>query len=218
MSENARKKVGIMGGTFNPIHFGHLLLAETAYQQFDLDEVLIMPTKNTYYKKMNNLVQAEDRVNMVKLAIEDNPHFVLSREELNRDGTTYTVDTLTRLTAQEPDSRFYFIMGADSLYHLESWREPRKILSMAVILVAGREGSGIGASLRSQKEYLENKFDADIRMLQSPVMEISSNDLRRRVREGRSIRYLLPKPVAEYIYENKLYLPGGEESQEEDQA
>lgn len=213
-----RKKVGIMGGTFNPIHFGHLLLAETAYQQFDLDEVLIMPTKNTYYKKMNNLVQAEDRVNMVKLAIEDNPHFVLSREELNRDGTTYTVDTLTRLTAQEPDSRFYFIMGADSLYHLESWREPRKILSMAVILVAGREGSGIGASLRSQKEYLENKFDADIRMLQSPVMEISSNDLRRRVREGRSIRYLLPKPVAEYIYENKLYLPGGEESQEEDQA
>ena len=213
-----RKKVGIMGGTFNPIHFGHLLLAETAYQQFDLDEVLIMPTKNTYYKKMNNLVQAEDRVNMVKLAIEDNPHFVLSREELNRDGTTYTVDTLTRLTAQEPDSRFYFIMGADSLYHLESWREPRKILSMAVILVAGREGSGIGASLRSQKEYLENKFDADIRMLRSPVMEISSNDLRRRVREGRSIRYLLPKPVAEYIYENKLYLPGGEESQEEDQA
>lgn len=213
-----RKKVGIMGGTFNPIHFGHLLLAETAYQQFDLDEVLIMPTKNTYYKKMNNLVQAEDRVNMVKLAIEDNPHFVLSREELNRDGTTYTVDTLTRLTAQEPDSRFYFIMGADSLYHLESWREPQKILSMAVILVAGREGSGIGASLRSQKEYLENKFDADIRMLQSPVMEISSNDLRRRVREGRSIRYLLPKPVAEYIYENKLYLPGGEESQEEDQA
>lgn len=213
-----RKKVGIMGGTFNPIHFGHLLLAETAYQQFDLDEVLIMPTKNTYYKKMNNLVQAEDRVNMVKLAIEDNPHFVLSREELNRDGTTYTVDTLTRLTAQEPDSRFYFIMGADSLYHLESWREPQKILSMAVILVAGREGSGIGASLRSQKEYLENKFDADIRMLRSPVMEISSNDLRRRVREGRSIRYLLPKPVAEYIYENKLYLPGGEESQEEDQA
>ena len=213
-----RKKVGIMGGTFNPIHFGHLLLAETAYQQFDLDEVLIMPTKNTYYKKMNNLVQAEDRVNMVKLAIEDNPHFVLSREELNRDGTTYTVDTLTRLTAQEPGSRFYFIMGADSLYHLESWREPQKILSMAVILVAGREGSGIGASLRSQKEYLENKFDADIRMLQSPVMEISSNDLRRRVREGRSIRYLLPKPVAEYIYENKLYLPGGEESQEEDQA
>ena len=213
-----RKKVGIMGGTFNPIHFGHLLLAETAYQQFDLDEVLIMPTKNTYYKKMNNLVQAEDRVNMVKLAIEDNPHFVLSREELNRDGTTYTVDTLTRLTAQEPDSRFYFIMGADSLYHLESWREPQKILSMAVILVAGREGSGIGASLRSQKEYLENKFDADIRMLQSPVMEISSNDLRRRVREGRSIRYLLPKPVAEYIYENKLYLPGGEESQEEDRA
>ncbi len=213
-----RKKVGIMGGTFNPIHFGHLLLAETAYQQFDLDEVLIMPTKNTYYKKMNNLVQAEDRVNMVKLAIEDNPHFVLSREELNRDGTTYTVDTLTRLTAQEPDSRFYFIMGADSLYHLESWREPQKILSMAVILVAGREGSGIGASLRSQKEYLENKFDADIRMLRSPVMEISSNDLRRRVREGRSIRYLLPKPVAEYIYENKLYLPGGEESQEEDRA
>ncbi len=96
------KKIGIMGGTFNPIHFGHLLLAETAFHQFNLDEILIMPTKNPYYKKISNSVTEEDRVAMVELAIEDNVHFQLSKEELNREGTTYTVETLSHLTVKHP--------------------------------------------------------------------------------------------------------------------
>ena len=212
-------KIGIMGGTFDPIHTGHLILGECAWEQFNLDRVLFMPSGNPPHKtSREGRATQEQRVEMVRRAVSGNPHFELSCEEIDTEGYNYTSRTLLRLTALHPGTSYFFIMGADSLYHLESWREPQKILSMAVILVAGREGSGIGASLRSQKEYLENKFDADIRMLRSPVMEISSNDLRRRVREGRSIRYLLPKPVAEYIYENKLYLPGGEESQEEDQA
>ena len=97
------KKIGIMGGTFNPIHFGHLLLAETAFHQFQLDEILIMPTKNPYYKKISNSVTEEDRVAMAELAIEDNGRFRLSKEELNREGNTYTVETLSHLTERHPN-------------------------------------------------------------------------------------------------------------------
>ena len=198
------KKIGIMGGTFNPIHFGHLLLGETAYEQFSLDEVLFMPTKNPYYKNLGNTVTEEDRVRMVKLAIKDNAHFTFSGEELNREGTTYTVETLQNLTRKNPDCEYYFIMGADSLYHIESWKDTEKVLQMAVILVAGR--GDLSSSLSSQIEYIENKYDASIHFLNSPSLEISSNDIRRRIRAGESIRYLLPREVEEYIYEHKLYI------------
>ena len=194
-----------MGGTFNPIHNGHLILAETAYHQFGLDEVLVMPTKNTYCKRMNDLVSEDERTKMVTLAIEDNDHFTLSLEEINREGTTYTVETLRNLTSSQPDVDYYFIMGADSLYHLETWKDVQQILDMAIIVVAGRGSEGAGSSLNSQIEYLENKFDATILKLRSPVMEISSNDIRRRVREGESIRYLLPEKVRQYILENDIY-------------
>ena len=195
------KKIGIMGGTFNPIHFGHLLLGETAYEQFSLDEVLFMPTKNPYYKKLTNSVTEEDRMQMVQLAIRDNSHFTFSGEELDREGTTYTVETLTNLTERNPDCAYYFIMGADSLYHIESWKDTEKVLQMAVILVAGR--GDLSSSLSSQIEYIENKYDASIHFLNSPSLEISSNDIRRRIRAGESIRYLLPREVEEYIYEQK---------------
>jgi nicotinate-nucleotide adenylyltransferase len=200
----ATKKIGIMGGTFNPIHNGHLLLAESAYYEFDLDEVLIMPTKNPYYKNISSTVKEEDRVNMVCLAIEDNPHFALSTEELNRDGTTYTVETLRNLTKANPDCEYFFIMGADSLYHIESWKEPEEILKMAVIVVADRDG-GNSSILKSQIAYIMNKYEADIRLLNSPYLEISSHDIRKRVREGQSIRYLLPHQVREYIYKYEIY-------------
>ncbi len=195
-----------MGGTFNPIHNGHLLLAETAYYQFHLDEILIMPTKNTYYKKMPDHVTEEDRVNMIRLAIEDNPNFILSKEELNRDGTTYTVETLENLTARHPDHEFYFIVGADSLFHIDSWKEPEKIFKLATILVAGRSG-GFSISLDSQIDYLEDKFDAEIKKLKAPMLEISSNNIRKRIGQGESIRYLLPDNVRKYIMENHVYLP-----------
>ena len=202
-----KKKIGIMGGTFNPIHFAHLLLAESAYNQFGLDEVLIMPTKNTYYKQMSNLVSEEDRVAMVRLAIKDNPHFTLSKLELDREGTTYTVETLRRLTKDHPDSEFYFIMGADSLFRIESWREPEEIFAMTNILVAGRGSEGDGSLLTSQIAYLNDKYDASIQHLKSPNMEISSHNIRKRVYNGDSIRYLLPREVADYIFRHGLYGP-----------
>ncbi len=199
-----KKKIGIMGGTFNPIHFGHLLLAETAYHQFDLNEVLFMPTKNPYYKKTVHLVTEQNRVDMVQLAIRENPHFTFSDEELNREGNTYTAETLRRLTEENPACSYYFIMGEDSLYHIESWKDPEAIFQMAVILVAGR-GEGLSGTLNSQIEYLENKYDVTIYPLRCPILEISSHDIRRRVRTGESIRYLLPREVEQYILEQKLY-------------
>lgn len=199
------KKIGIMGGTFNPIHNGHLVLAETAYEQFHLDQILFMPTKNPYYKKLGHSATEEDRVSMVKLAIEGNDAFAFSDLELLREGTTYTVETLEILTKEHPDTEYYFIMGADSLYHFETWKDPQEILSMAVILVASRDDVS-SQSIEGQIEYLENKYEnANIHCLVTPNLEISSNNLRKRCKEGRSIRYLLPDPVKNYIQENGLY-------------
>ena len=112
-------KIGIMGGTFNPIHNGHLLLAETAYEDFDLDKVLIMPVKEPAYRNISSNVSSTDRIEMVKLAIADNTHFELSLLEMEREGYTYTVDTVRQLKEEHPEHDYYFIMGADSLYHFE---------------------------------------------------------------------------------------------------
>ena len=199
-----KKKIGIMGGTFNPIHHGHLLLAERAYHQFGLDKVLVMPTKNTYYKKMPDNVTEEQRIEMIKIAIADNDHFELSLEEINREGITYTYETLLNLTRDNPDCEYYFIMGADSLYHIESWYMVEEIFKMATILVAAR-GVGTSSVLDSQIEYVQNKYDAVIEKLYAPIMEISSNDIRKRVQNGESIRYLLPQNVVRYIEEHHVY-------------
>ena len=120
-----RKRVGIMGGTFDPIHIGHLILGETAYEQFDLDQVLFMPAGNPPHKR-NRLHRATDeqRSEMVRRAIASNPHFSLSLEEMNEDGFTYTYRTLERLRAEHPDTDYFFILGADSLFDFDKWREP----------------------------------------------------------------------------------------------
>ena len=121
------KKIGILGGTFNPIHHGHLILGQAAKEEFGLDEILVMPTKNPAYKTISGGVSEKNRVDMIKLAIRDFPYFKFSDIELKREGTTYTVDTLRELTKQDTDCRYYFIMGADSLYQIETWKDPGQI-------------------------------------------------------------------------------------------
>ena len=202
----AKKKVGIMGGTFNPIHNGHLILGQTAYEQFGLDEVLFMPNKKPYYKKLSKNVTDEQRCDMVKLAIENNDAFSFSDIEVTREGVTYTVDTLHILTEQNPDHEYYFIMGADSLFHFDSWKDPDEIIKMATLLVATRDSMAT-FDIESQIEYLQSEFeDAKIECLFSPSLEISSNQLRKRCREGKSIRYLVPDKVAFYIQKHDLYV------------
>ncbi|MEE1314059.1 MAG: nicotinate-nucleotide adenylyltransferase [Lachnospiraceae bacterium] len=198
-----RKKIGIMGGTFNPIHYGHLMLAENAYEQFELDQVLIMPAKNPYYKKISSNITEQNRVEMIRLAIQDNPHFCFSDIELKREGNTYTVDTLTELAKEHPDVDYYFILGADSLYHIESWKDTEKIFSLAKIVAASRADTY--SAIDSQIEYLNDKYGAEVLRLNSPNLEISSSYLRRQLKAGKSCRYLLPDSVLSYMKEHKLY-------------
>ena len=200
---NLLNKVGIMGGTFNPIHFGHLLLAETAFHQFNLDEILIMPTKNPYYKKISNSVTEEDRVAMVELAIEDNVHFQLSKEELNIEGTTYTVETLSHLRVKHPGYEYYFIMGADSLFHIETWKDPEIIFSLSTLVCAVRDEYDHD-DLEKKRIELGEK-GADIVLLNMPEINISSSDIRKRVGQKLPISSLVPDDVAKYIRQEHLY-------------
>lgn len=197
-------KVGILGGTFSPIHYGHLLLAETAYDRFGLDKVLIMPAGDPYFKDLNKIAADEHRENMTRLAIEDNPHFEFSDLELKREGKTYTVDTLSELTSQHPDNEYYFIVGSDTLYSIEKWYRPVEIFQMVKLLTSCRNIEK--EELNKQIDHLKNKFDAKIYNLYMPNIDISSTDIRDKVKHGMSVRYFTPDPVIRYIQENKLYL------------
>lgn len=197
------KKIGILGGTFNPIHFGHLILGQSAREEFSLDQVLVMPTKNPAYKTISGKVTEQNRIDMINLAIRDFPYFTFSDLELKREGTTYTVDTLRELTQNNSDSKYYFIMGADSLYQIETWKDPEEILSMADILVATRNDSR--SAMDAQIDYLEDKYDGKIYHLNSPSIEISSHALRKRRKARQSLHFFLPEPVIDYIERNNLY-------------
>lgn len=199
-----RRKIGIMGGTFNPIHIGHLILAENAYEQFGLDQVLIMPSKNPPHKKNEDIVSDIHRSNMIRLAIKDNPNFLLSTTELEREGTTYTKDTLTYLVANHLDCEYYFIIGADSLFHIENWMNPEIIFANATILAARRYHLSEDKIL-AQVNYLIKKYNANIKVLDIPNIDLSSSMIRKRISDNKSIKYYLIKEEEEYIKQNNLY-------------
>lgn len=199
-----KNRIGIMGGTFNPIHLGHLITAECAYIQFKLDEVLFMPAKTPPHKIIKDKVSSVDRANMVKLAIEGNPHFSFSAMELERSGVTYTVDTLCELHQMNPDCEYYFIIGADSLFDLPKWRKPEEILKYATIIVASRYGLA-KEKLGEQIERLQKKFGGTILIADVPTIDISSSEIRLRQRDGKSNRYYVDEKVRYYMEERGLY-------------
>lgn len=199
------RKTGIMGGTFDPIHVGHLILGEKAYEQFGLDEVLFMPSGNPPHKRhREGRATLEQRIEMVRLAISGNPHFSLSLADACEEGYSYTKETLTRLKAANPNTEYYFIMGADSLFSFEDWREPDQIAKLAILVTAVRDHVK-QTEMENQIAHLRNIFHADIRILSAPNMDISSQMLRGWIKEGKSVRYYIPHHVAEYIYENGIY-------------
>ena len=202
--EKKRHRIGLMGGTFDPIHIGHLMLAECAYEQFDLEQVLFLPSGNPPHKRTRVGASDQQRMDMVRLAIDANPHFALDSEEMYRSGYTYTNDTLEILTAQHPDTDYYFIMGADSLFQIETWHEPAVIMADCVILAAMRNHTPDDV-FKKQMDYLEAKYHADIRFLNIPDLALSSSEIRHRVREHQSIRFMVPEGVREYIEEHQLY-------------
>ena len=204
---NQIKRIGIMGGTFNPIHQGHLLLAEQAREYCELDEVLFIPSGNSYMKDSSEILDGEIRIFMTAAAIEDNPSFTLSTMEMEREGATYTCDTIQDLREKEPFAQYYFIMGADSLFSMESWKDPGEIFKNCILVAAARDSRDT-FSLTEKATELQAKYQARIIILPERKIDISSSEVRSRIREGKSVRYMIPDKVIDYISSNHLYYGG----------
>jgi nicotinate-nucleotide adenylyltransferase len=194
-------RVGILGGTFDPVHVGHLVLAESARSELALELVLLIPAREPWRKGDRDIAPADERLAMLTLAVEGNDGFGISDVELRRGGPTYTADTIEQLAAERLDDEFYFILGEDALADLPHWHEPERIVRHARLAVAPRA--------------VEAAADPDVlgvagrvERFSMPLIDISSTDIRRRVREGRSIRYLVPDAVGRYIAERGLYAGG----------
>lgn len=198
------RKIGIMGGTFNPIHNGHLMIAEKAREQFALDEVLFMPCGTPYMKEQQELETGEVRAQMTALAIQDTPAFTLSRMEIEHSGNTYTYETLERLKTEYPDTEFFFILGADSLFNLTNWAFPERIFANCHILAAVRDHMTT-EQMTEQIRLLQDRYHASIFLLKTDYLDISSSDIRRKIALGESITADVPEKVAGYIAANNLY-------------
>ena len=198
------KNVGIMGGTFNPIHLGHLLMAENAYEELALDEVLFIPSGISYMKAQTDMPEASVRAAMTREAIAGNPHFRYCGLEVAKQENSYSYETIARLKECNPNTRYYFIVGADSLFMMEQWRYPEKIFGEVTVVVAFRKGYEDN-SLEDVIRQLAVKYDAHIVKLPCRMMDLSSTEIRNRVAEGKSIRYMVHEKTLRYIEENQLY-------------
>ena len=203
--QNNCKKIGIMGGTFDPIHMGHLILGEQSFEQLHLDKVLFMPSGNPPHKR-NRAGRASDgqRVDMVRLAIEDNPHFELSLAEMHETGYTYTYRTLEELKEQNPDTDYYFIIGADSLFTFDEWKEPARICRACTLVVAVRDHAS-SDELNQEIKRLSAKYEGHFTLLDTMNIDVSSHQIRSWVSEGKSLKYYIPDPVISYMKENGIY-------------
>lgn len=205
MSGQGRKRVGIMGGTFDPIHIAHLILGECAYEQFQLDTVLFMPSGNPPHKMgRRDGASDKERLEMTALAVKDNPHFKLDSEEMRRRGLTYTNDTILNLKRQNPDTDYYFIIGGDSLMAFDTWKNPEIICENCTLLAAVRDDLDT-AVMEKKIAGLKEAYGARIHLLYTPNMDISSSRLREWRREKRSLRYYVPDSVLAYIEEHHVY-------------
>jgi nicotinate-nucleotide adenylyltransferase len=198
------KKIGIMGGTFNPIHNGHISLAKAAYEYCKLDEVWFMPSGCSYMKNKNDIASGEDRLEMTRLAIKGIPYFKCSDLEVKRSGNTYTAETLEILNGMYPEYKFYFILGADSLFGLPKWKQPEKIAALCTLATVIRDDVNL-QELEVQKQYLENTFHANIILLPFNKIDISSSLVREKLEKGEDVDGIIPEKVMLYIEEKHLY-------------
>lgn len=207
------RRIGIMGGTFNPVHNGHLTIAERAREQFLLEKVLFLPSGIPYMKNPEDVLPVNIRCEMTALAIADIPYFELSVMEAADAKTgknTYTYETLEKLKQAEPSAEYYFIMGADSLQAIEQWKNPERIFQSCTILAAVRKAEdctdeSILEPLIRQASYLRKKYNASIEILKLEGIDVSSTKLRKMLREGASVHGFMPKAVEHYILERHLY-------------
>ena len=201
--KNRTYRLGIMGGTFDPIHNGHLVAAEQAYDDLDLDVVVFMPAGRPAFKQNKGVTRGEDRYSMTLLATSDNPHFVASRFEVDYEGITYTADTLRRLRKVYPSNvEFFFITGADAIADIVTWKDAQTVAELAHFVAATRPGYELS---RAQKVIADSPYDFKVTYLEVPALAISSSYLRSRVQKGQSLRYLTPDSVTGYIHKHGLY-------------
>jgi nicotinate-nucleotide adenylyltransferase len=195
--------IGVLGGTFDPIHIGHLIIAEEARLKLGLSKVLFVPAGQPWLKQDRDVTAAVHRVEMVRRAIADNPYFKLSTLEVERPGASYTVDTLTTLGEQlGSGTNLFFILGRDTLAELPLWKEPEKVVQLCRLVVPPRLGS---RDLKHLEKAIPGLLDKVIQ-LDMPVIGISSSEIRQRIAQGLSIRYLVPPEVEKYITEHEIYL------------
>jgi nicotinate-nucleotide adenylyltransferase len=199
-------RLGIMGGTFDPIHQGHLVTAEEARAQFALDRVLFVPNRHPPHKDPADVTDPEHRYLMTFLATVSNPHFSTSRIEIDRPGASYTIDTIRDLTAESPSAALYYITGADAILQIlrGEWEQSAELLGMCHFIAATRPGFAIDLETLRRSNFTSRTLE-NVHVMTIPAMAISSTDIRTRVQTGRPIKYLVPEAVESYIAKHGLY-------------
>lgn len=202
-------RIGILGGTFNPIHIGHIKLATAAYESLKLNKVLIMPTGISYLKAGTDVLPKEIRAEIVNISIKNYPYLEFSDIEINRDGNTYTYETLLELKDSFPNDEFYYIIGADTLYSMEFWKLPEIIFKNCVIAAMARDDIDYD-DMSVKIADLKNRFNANIELINAPKFDISSSYIRDQIKSGNisGIKEFLDTDAYDYIINNKIYLTG----------
>lgn len=197
-------RLGIFGGTFDPVHYGHLLLAETCREALDLAEVRFIPAGSPPHKSDAVISDGHARADMLQLAVSGYPEYKVDRRELKRKGPSFTVDTLAEFQGEFPDAELFFLMGADSLRDMPGWREPRRIVELATVVGVNRPG--LPAPTQSQVvEWVGTELASGIQVVTMPGADLTATDIRRRAREGRSLRFMTPRAVEAFINEHRPY-------------
>ncbi len=198
-------RLGIFGGTFDPVHLGHLILAEQCREQAKLDQVLFVPAARPPHKEEHELTRFDQRVEMLALAISGQPAFRVDELEKNRPGPSYTYLTLDELRQKHAGAELCLLIGADTLQDLPQWVQPRRILETATLVVSPRPGWDVDPDRLREALALEADFPLRLQLVHAPLVDIASRDLRARIAQGRSVRYLVPRAVEAYVAEKGLY-------------
>lgn len=205
MASTVPHRIGILGGTFDPIHLGHLAIAEDARERLHLDRVIVIPTGQPWLKSGQQVTPADHRLAMVTLAIQDSPGLEVSSIEIDRPGPTYTVDTLVELREDLGDeAEFYFILGMDSLRELRRWYQPERLFELCTVVAVSRPDSRDVSPTEIEREFPAARDR--IKVFRGPMLNVSATDIRQRLADGRSISASVPPPVEQYISEHGLYL------------
>ena len=199
------KPIAILGGSFNPVHYGHLKMAEAAMESSHFSKVLFIPTGTPYHKEQKDLLPFSDRLKLLELAIENCPDFDCSPIEGEREGNSYTFDTVRELLWQNPTESYSLLIGTDQFLTLRSWHKIAELGKLVDFYIANRNGEMAFSTFQKEKEALEKEFSLHCKLFSMPAIDLSSTEIRNRLKEGKSIHGMLPKPVEEYILKKGFY-------------